>query len=114
MKGKYQAAFIIPIGANKVLGEDGWEFDADGSLSVEIKNYLIKELELTLLESYLGIDAYVNDNIKMSVINDESNRIESIAFQLYGNALDTLLNVIQAKNVVYDLELFVPGMEALN
>jgi len=108
MKGKYQAAFIVPIGTNKVLGEDGWEFESTSRLSEEIKARLIKSLKLSFLESYLGIESYVDDNVKMSVIFDDQNGIESIHFQLYGSALATLSEVCQSSRISFEAELFVP------
>ena len=67
MQGKYQAAFIVPIGANKVLGEDGWEFGSSGRISEEIKDDLIESLRLSFLEGYLGIESYIDADIKMSI-----------------------------------------------
>ncbi len=111
LSGKYKAAFLLPKGTNKTLGEDGWMFESDDYLPMEIKSYLVNELRLTLLESYLGINAYINDNMKMSVINDEKGHIENISFQLYKNSLNTLLSVFQAREVALDSELFVPERE---
>ena len=108
MKGKYQAAFIVPIGANKVLGEDGWEFESTGRLSEEIKDYLIESLRLSFLERYLGIESYVDGDIKMSVIFDENNEIENIYFQLYEDTLTVLSEVCQDSRVSAGGELFIP------
>lgn len=111
MKGKYQAAFIVPIGTNKVLGEDGWEFVSSSRLSDEIKDYLIESLRLGFLESYLGIESYVDDDIKMSVIFDGQNEIESIHFQLYGDSVAILSEVCQGSRVLSEAELFIPQQE---
>ena len=111
MKGKYQAAFIVPVGANKVLGEDGWEFESSVRLSEEIKDYLIQSLSLSFLESYLGIESFVDDDIKMSVIFDDQNKIESIHFQLYGDSLAILSEVCQGSRVSPEAELFIPQQE---
>ena len=108
MKGKYQAAFIVPIGANKTLSEDGWEFESSIRLSQEIKKYLIQSLGLRFLESYLGIDAYINDNLKMSVVNDDQGCIESISFQLYGDSLTILSEVCESSRISSEAELFIP------
>ena len=108
MKGKYQAAFIVPVGANKILKEDGWEFESPIRLSEEIKNYLIQSLRLRFFESYLGIESYVDDNVKMSVIVDNKNEIESIYFQLYGDTLSILSEVCQGGNIPAEAELFIP------
>jgi hypothetical protein len=56
---RYTAAFLIPIGANKVLGEDGWEFESSQRLSKDIAEHLIAELKLDFVEMYSGIKRYV-------------------------------------------------------
>jgi len=108
MKGKYQAAFIVPVGANKVLGEDGWEFESSGRLSLKIKDYLVESLKLCFLESYLGIESYVDGNMKMSIIFDAQNEIESIHFQLYDDGLAVLSEVCQGSEIFDGAELFIP------
>ncbi len=108
MKGKYQAAFIVPVGANKILKEDGWEFESPIRLSEEIKNYLIQSLKLRFFESFLGIESYVDDNVKMSVIFNNKNEIESIYFQLYGDTLSVLSEVCQGGRIPAEAELFIP------
>jgi hypothetical protein len=51
MKEKYKAAFMIPVGANKVLGGNGWEFETTIRLSSWRKEYLIDSLKLKLYET---------------------------------------------------------------
>lgn len=111
MKGKYQVAFIVPVGANKVLGEDGWEFESPVRLSEDIKKYLIQSLRLSFLESYLGIESYVDGDVKMSVIFDDQNEIESIHFQLYGDTLTLLSEMCQGGRIPAEAELFIPQQE---
>lgn len=108
MKGKYKAAFIIPAGAEKVLGEDGWEFESSSRLSLGVKEHLIDALELKFQESYLGIDSYIEGNVKMSVFYDDESQIESIHFQLYEDALAVLSEVCQAGGIANEAELFIP------
>ncbi len=108
MKGKYQAVFIIPVGTTKVLGEDGWEFENSRRLPEEIKEYMIQSLNLSFLESYLRIESYVDDDIKMSVIFDDQNEIESIHFQLYEGALSILSKVWKSSRMSSEAELFIP------
>ena len=111
MKGKYKAAFIVPVGANKVLREDGWGFESPNRLSEEIKDYLIQSLRLRYLESYLGIESYADDDVKMSVIFDNKNEIKSIYFQLYGDTLSILSEVCQGGGISAEAELFIPQQE---
>lgn len=111
MKGKYKAAFIIPIGAIKALGGDGWEFETTNRLPAETKEFLVEALNLKYLESYLGIDAYINESIKMSVIYDDQNQIESISFQLYDDAVTALSRIFRSSQIADQSELFIPGKE---
>ncbi|WP_020396258.1 hypothetical protein [Thiolinea disciformis] len=111
MKGRYEAAFIVPVGVNKVLGEDGWECESPIRLSEAIKDYLIQSLRLSFLESYCGIESYVNDDLKMSITFNDQNEIEDIYFQLYGDALTLLSEVCQSGPIPAEAELFVPRHE---
>lgn len=108
MKGKYQAVFIVPVGASKVLGEDGWEFEGSARLPEKVRDYLVQSLKLSFLESYLGIESYIDGDIKMSVIFDDKNEIESIHFQLYDDSLVILSEVCQDSRMPPQAELFIP------
>jgi hypothetical protein len=112
MKGKYKAAFIIPIGTNKILGENGWEFETSNRLKEEVKEFLIDALRLKFLESYLQIDCYINENIKMSISYDDQKQIESIYFQTYNDTLTVLSDLFLAGGSVSNLELFIPNSTA--
>ena len=111
MKGKYKVAFIIPVGANKILGEDGWEFQTSNRLSGDIKEFLVDTLKLEFSESYLGVDVYLNENMKMSVIRDDQGQIESISFQLYEMTTTALSDVFQTNCMADKSELFIPHGE---
>ena len=112
MKGRYEAAFIIPVGASKVLCEDGWEFETPNRLSSEIAEFLVDALNLQFSENYLGIDRYVGENIEMSVFYDDQGQIESIQFQLYGDSMTVLVGVFQASSIASQSELFIPDRES--
>lgn len=108
MKEKYLAAFIIPSGAKKLLGDGGWEFENSKRLPVDIKSHLVRSLKLSFLEDYLGVESYVNNSMKMSVLFDDQNEIESIHFQLNGDSFITLIEVCQGVEMPSDAELFIP------
>ncbi|MBI6646964.1 hypothetical protein YA0745_29045, partial [Pseudomonas synxantha] len=55
MSNKYQAAFVIPVGANKTLGEDGWEFESSERISRDLEAYFARTLELDFVKEYSGI-----------------------------------------------------------
>lgn len=104
----YKAAFIVPIGARKILGEDGWEFESSVRLSKDIGDGLIKTLKLTFLEEYSGIRKYAGEGIGMSIVFDDNQEIESIYFQLSGGALASLSDIGQCIDASSEAEIFVP------
>ena len=108
MKGKYKAAFILPIGTKKVLGENGWEFETSNRLSLQIKEHLIDVLKLKFLESYLQIYCFMSEDIKMSVSYDDKNEIENIYFQVYNDKLTMLTDLFIASGIANESELFIP------
>ena len=65
-------------------------------------------LKLSFLESYLGIESYVGDDVKMSVITDGQGEIEVIQFQLYGDSLRAFSVVCRDKQFSLEAELFIP------
>ncbi|MEX5540953.1 hypothetical protein VRC24_11560 [Pseudomonas poae] len=108
MTNQYKAAFIFPIGATKILGEDGWEFESSERLSKNISNYLIETLKLKFLEEYSGIKKYEGEDIRMSILLDDTQEIESIYFQLSGGALTSLSEICQSIGISSEAEIFVP------
>ncbi|MDZ4150440.1 hypothetical protein [Methylicorpusculum sp.] len=108
MKGKYKAAFILPVDTKKMLGENGWEFNSSNRLSLQIKDLLIDVLKLKFLENYLQIYCFINEDIKMSVFYDDKNEIESIYFQVYNDRLTTLTDLFIASGIANESELFIP------
>lgn len=109
MKGRYKAAFIIPIGAKRILGGDGWEFDSKNRLLDCVKDFLVDDLKLSFLESYLGFVVYANENIKATISHAEDGKIDYVSFQVYGNNMATLSGAFRANMIAKDAELFVPG-----
>ena|SRR5689334_462294 len=109
MKTQYRAAFVIPRGAKKVLGESGWEFDSQNRLPDSIKDSLVSVLKLKPLQRYLGIESYADEHsMKMSVIYDDSHQIENIYFQLHGDALMRLVDYFNSQGLEDGCELFIP------
>lgn len=108
MTTKYKAAFIVPIGASRILGEDGWEFESSARLSKNIGDDLIETLRLTFLEEYSGIRKYAGEGIGMSIMFDDNQEVEMIYFQLSGGALASLSEIRQCIDVSSGAEIFVP------
>ncbi|MGE6387592.1 hypothetical protein ACQKEN_18255 [Pseudomonas sp. NPDC078416] len=105
---RYTAVFLIPIGANKTLGEDGWEFKSPKRLSKEVVEQLISALRLNFIELYSGIKRYVGDDIGMSIFLDDMNEVENIYFQVFGNSLKALTELCQDPQMSSEAEMFVP------
>lgn len=108
---RYTAAFLIPIGANKILGGDGWEFESSQRLSKDIAEHLIAELKLDFVEMYSGIKRYVGNSISMYIFLDDDNEVENIYFQVSGNSLKALTELCQDSKVSSKAEMFVPEKE---
>lgn len=108
VKTPYKAAFVLPSGATKALGENGWEFASEKHLPTSTKDFFVAAFKLKPLESYLGIESYEGDNMKMSVIYDDRHLIESIYFQLRGDTLAALEDHFNAHQSARSCELFVP------
>lgn len=108
MKTPYRSAFVLPPGAKKVLGDSGWEFDSESRLPTSTKDSFVAAFELKPLECYLGIESFGSDNMKMSVTYDNRHLIESIYFQLRGDALTALQDHINAHGSRRSFEFFIP------
>ena len=108
---RYTAAFLIPIGASKVLGKNGWEFESSERLSREVAEHLIAALRLEFIELYSGIKKYVGGNIGMSIFLDDNNEVENIYFQVSDDSLKALTELCQDSQLYSNAEMFVPEKE---
>lgn len=110
MRGKYEAAFILPNGSKKILGEDGWEFEGAERISPDILDFLINLLKLNLSESYLGMERYIGDNLQATVVYDDKRKIEHVAFQIYNDVSQQLIKIFTNSNYKENNELFFPKL----
>ncbi|WP_057435534.1 hypothetical protein [Pseudomonas syringae group genomosp. 3] len=108
MKGDYQAAFIVPKGASKVLGEDGWEFNGVGRLPGSVGDYLVRYLGLEFVEEYFGIRRYTSNQINMSIFFDSADQIESIYFQVFYGTIISFSEACESEEVTSCAEIFIP------
>ncbi|MBL1274778.1 MAG: hypothetical protein COB30_001700 [Ectothiorhodospiraceae bacterium] len=110
MKGKYQAAFLVPAETLKFLGEDGWEFESENNVPENIKDFLTDVLALEFLKVDLGIAYYVNDIIQASLFYDEDEEnIEHVYFQIYNDKIEVLKSAFLVSEFYGSLDLFVPN-----
>ncbi|PHN76471.1 hypothetical protein [Pseudomonas syringae] len=108
MKRSYQAVFIVPAGACKVLGDYGWEFNSLEKLPESIGEYLVRYLGLKFEEEYAGIKKYTNGQISMSIFLDGNNEVESIYFQVFESFLAEIYKACQNEAVFSGAEIFIP------
>ncbi|MDU8420601.1 hypothetical protein RYA60_20315 [Pseudomonas syringae] len=101
MKRSYQAVFIVPTDASKVLGDYGWEFDSLERLPESIGEYLVGCLGLMFEEEYAGIKKYTNGQISMSIFLDDDNEVESIYFQAFEIFLAKIYKACQNEAVFW-------------
>ena len=106
--GKYKAAFLLPLGAQKKLGEDGWVFVSMRHLGTEVLDFLIQLLGLVLEESYLGMERYVGNNLQATVVYDDEGKIEHVDFQVYDDAREQLELAFTSNKLRDSCELFFP------
>ncbi len=109
MKGRYSAAFILPVNTHKKLGDEGWEFEILERLPNEITESLVKVLDLTFLESYLGIDVYGNSELKMSIELDEKSLVRFISFQVYSDVMEKFKAKVKICSLYERIDCFIPS-----
>ena len=108
MNNKYKAVFLIPKNAKRVLGDDGWEFSSDTHLPKNIIDFVTSNLSLSFEESYLGIDSYKSNQMKASVIKNESLEIEHVYIQVFDENIKALSEGVQKSVFSCEAELFSP------
>ena len=106
--GKYKAAFLVPKGSDRTLGEDGWIFTGEKRLSADVVDFLVVLLGLVLMESYLGMDRYIGDSLQATVVHDDEGNIEHVDFQVYDDARKKLEEAFVSSELGDSCELFFP------
>ncbi len=104
--GKYSVAFLMPCNTVRILGSDGWEFESDLRIPVEVEALLKKECSTS--ETTADYSSYEYDNLKVGVIKDADGAIENIYFRFYGGAEPELPAFLSEASQLYDLEFFIP------
>jgi len=105
----YRAVFLIPLGATKVLDEDGWNFTSNERLPTSILAVLTQGLGFKILETYLGIDVYQCATMKANVTHDEQGRIEFVDFQVFDGDVAIISNALEQAGLLGTVEIFVPS-----
>ncbi|MPQ69202.1 MULTISPECIES: hypothetical protein [unclassified Pseudomonas] len=108
MTKKYRAVFVIPVGALKVLGEQGWEFFSEERLSSELEGFYVESFHLKNKESYLGLRAYEGAGVKLLVESDSELCTEFFYFRFYEGSFSDFLEVLKKAQAVEVNEVFIP------
>ena len=113
MRGQYKAAFILPQGTARHLGECGWEFETRVYLSKkEVTKFLTDKLKLEFSHQDFGIDYYIGENIEASIdYGDSGEDAEHVYIQVYNDQLQFLKETFDAAVFNGELELFIPSLE---
>jgi hypothetical protein len=109
MRGKYKAAFLVPAGAEKSLGDDGWEFKSEAGVSEDVKYFLTDILDLNYSKTKLGISYYESESVQASLFYDEQGTIENVYFQVYGRDMEPIEKKFLESSFVGSLEFFIPS-----
>ena len=108
-RGRYKAAFMLPVPNEKILGDAGWEFQSDKRLPKDTEKFLLDSLKLKFVENYSGMSTYENDAVKATVIFDDVGEIEDVCFKLYGMTKEQLSLHFQTSSLSSCAELFFPS-----
>jgi hypothetical protein len=111
MRVPYHAAFLVPLGATKTLGDEGWMITSDKRLPPSILGVLTQGLDLKFLETYLGIGAYQCETMKAEFTYDDEGKIEYVYFQVFRGDVGAISDVLEQAGLLGTVELFVPGSQ---
>ncbi len=103
---QYSVGFLIPKDANRILGDDGWEFESNLRLPVNIESLI--ETQFSIGESSSSFSAYDGPSLKVDVFKDECGEIENIYFRFYDDATPELPGFLKEVQSSNQLEFFVP------
>ncbi len=105
---KYTSIFIIPINTTKTLSDDGWIFESDITLSQNIIDLLITQLNLIKSEEYIGIISFTADDIQVNVITNKRTDIECIHIKYYADNIENIKSKLHIDEIISCAELFFP------
>src|SRR4051812_42890978 len=103
MASPYKVVFLLPLGTEKSLGDFGWEFSSRKRLPQTLLLSLASRLHLHQEPSYLGMEVYEGEGLKLTATMDERG-IEHIYFQIWSRPLDDVKKAVARDKV----EVFTP------
>jgi hypothetical protein len=99
----YKALFLLPPRTRKRLGDDGWEFSSSHRLPASLPTCLAQALHLRRCPSYLGLDVFEGEGLKLTVTTDRRG-VENVHVQARGWPRKELERALALDGV----EVFVP------
>lgn len=103
MTSPYRAVFLLPRGTEKHLREDGLEFSSANRLPRSLLQTLANTLHLRPAPSYLDMEVYEGDGLKMIAATD-GRGIENIFFQVWSRPPGDVERAAEGN----DVEVFSP------
>jgi hypothetical protein len=103
----YLAAFLLPTPVTKCLTAIGWEFESAGRLPEDLIVALQGVFDIHATKTYLGMDVFEGNGLKLTASRDAEGRIESIFVQLRDRRPDELRIALAAAGF-NKVEVFVP------
>lgn len=94
-----------------MLGDVGWEFFSRNRIAQEIVDNLITELALVESNTSLGMQEFIGEYAKATVLRDEQGQAETIYLRAYGDR-DIHSELLRALSLLRDggaVEVFSPS-----
>jgi len=93
--------FIVPLGAQGSLTEDGWTFASSVPLSPRVIDKVISHFNVHLVEEYLGIRKFQNEQTQISVVFNEEGAPSEVSLRTApGDGVLESLRVLLADEAV--------------
>jgi hypothetical protein len=115
MTKPYKAVFLLPLGTDKRLSDCGWEFSSRKRLPPTLLLSLADTLHLHKEQSYLGMDVYEGEGLKLTAVTDRRG-IEHVYVQIWSRPKEDFVEMFSrrkddlARAVAPDeVEVFTPA-----
>lgn len=106
MRGVYSVAFLLPMGAERSLGDDGWEFNSEQRISSQLESVLKGEYLLRTASDECSY--FEGENISIEVFKDRNGLVENVYFRFYGGVPPSLPVCLRDADFIKKTEFFVP------
>lgn len=101
---KSQLLFVVPRGADSRLTDDGWVFESDAPLSEGVLQMIVDHFDVPLVEEYLGVRKFQNEQIQVNAVARDDGAIGEISVRSSTAALSQHLRKLLADQAVEILD----------